>query len=281
MADRLVCSTYRTWKQINENSHLPDGSFFTPLNCVALSVTLPIISNFIINMHANLSLEDYFHGEFVTNPLTLKQKLRQVKAFIFDWDGVFNNGQKNIAGDSGFSEIDSMGINMMRFCHTLQNKQLPVTAIITGENNKLAFSFAERENFNAVYYKMANKEKALMHLCERYKLSPADIMFVYDDVLDLAAAKLAGVKFMIGRTCNPLLIKYATENRMVDYITKHDGSSNALREVSEMVMTFSNNYNLTIEHRIRFSEVYQSYIKQRQTVTPELFTLKDNAIIQP
>ena len=232
-------------------------------------------------MQANLSLEDYFNGEFVTSHLTLKQKLRQVKAFIFDWDGVFNNGRKNIEGHSSFSEIDSMGINMMRFCHTIQNKQLPVTAIITGEDNKLAFSFAKRENFNAVYYKMANKEKALLHLCEQYKLSPADIMFVYDDVLDLSSARLAGVKFMIGRSCNPLLIKFAKEHRLVDYVTKHDGSNNAIREISEMVMTFSNNYNLTIEHRMKYSEVYQSYIKQRNLVTPQLFTLKDNEIIKP
>lgn len=230
-------------------------------------------------MHANLSLEDYFNGEFVTSALTLKQKLRQVKAFIFDWDGVFNNGQKNIDGDSGFSEIDSMGINMMRFCHSLQNKQLPITAIITGENNQLAYSYARRECFHTVYHKMANKEKALLHLCEQYKLSPADIMFVYDDILDLSSAKLAGVKFMIGRSCNPLLIKFAKENRLVDYITSHDGSNNALREISEMVMTFSNNYNLTIEHRMRFSEVYQTYLHQRNQVTTELFTLKDNAII--
>lgn len=231
-------------------------------------------------MQANLQLEDYFNGEFVTNNLTLKQKLRQVKAYVFDWDGVFNNGQKNLNGDSSFSEIDSMGINMMRFCHSLQNKHLPITAIITGENNQLAFSFAKRESFNAVYYKMANKEKALLHLCEQYKLSPADIMFVFDDVLDLSAAKLAGVKFMIGRTCNPLLIKFAKDNRLVDYITKNDGDNNALREISEMVMTFSNNYNITIEHRVKYSEVYQSYIAQRNKVAPQLFTLKDNEVIQ-
>ncbi len=231
-------------------------------------------------MHANLLLEDYFNGEFVTSHLTLKQKLRQVKAFIFDWDGVFNNGQKNIDGHSGFSEIDSMGINMMRFCHSLQNKQLPITAIITGENNQLASSFAKRESFHAVYYKISNKEKALLHLCEQYKLSPADVMFVFDDILDLSSAKLAGVRFMIGRSCNPLLIKFAKEHRLVDYITKHDGNSNALREISEMVMTFSNNFNLAIEHRMKFSEVYQSYITQRNQVAPQFFTLKDNVIIQ-
>lgn len=231
-------------------------------------------------MQANLQLEDYFNGEFVTNSLTLKQKLRQVKAFVFDWDGVFNNGQKNIDGDSGFSEVDSMGINMMRFSHTLQAKRVPVTAIITGENNQLALSFAKRENFHAVYSKMANKEKALLHLCEQYKMSPADIMFVFDDVLDFSSAKLAGVRFMISRPSNPLLVKFAKDNRLVDYITKSDGSTNALREISEMVMAYYNNFNLTIEHRMKFSEVYQSYIQERRQISPQLFTLKDNTVIQ-
>jgi len=231
-------------------------------------------------MHANLSLEDYFKGEFVTNPLTLKQKFRQVKAFIFDWDGVFNNGQKNLNGDSSFSEVDSMGINMMRFSHSLQNKQLPATAIITGENNQLALSFAKRESFNMVYAKVTNKEKALLHFCELHKMSPSDVMFVYDDILDFSSAKLAGVRFMIGRSSNPLLLKFAKENRLVDYITQHDGDNNALREISEMVMTFSNNYTLTIEHRMKFSEVYQAYISERNKVTPKLFTIKDNQIIQ-
>jgi len=75
------------------------------------------------------------------------------------------------------------------------------------------------------------------------------------------------------------LLKYAKENRMVDYINQHDGNNNGLREVSEMVMTFSNNYNLAIEHRMKYSEVYQSYISQRSKVAPQLFTFKDNEII--
>jgi hypothetical protein len=45
-------------------------------------------------------------------------------------------------------------------------------------------------------------------------------------------------------------------------------------------MTFSNNYSLAIEHRMKFSEVYQNYIGQRNKVTPALFTLKENQIIQ-
>ena len=137
-------------------------------------------------MQANLLPDDYFDGEFVTSSTTLKQKLRQIKAFVFDWDGVFNNGQKNIDGHSGFTEIDSMGINMMRFSHFLQNKQLPISVILSGENNQLAAAFAKRESFHVNYYKVAQKEKALMHLCEQHKISPSEVMFIFDDILDLA-----------------------------------------------------------------------------------------------
>ena len=205
-------------------------------------------------MQANFNLEDDFNGQFITSATFLKQKLKQVKAFVFDWDGVFNNGQKNIDGHSTFSEVDSMGVNLIRFNHHLLNKQLPVCAIITGENNQLAFSYAKRENFNAIYYKVAHKEKAILHLCKQHNISPSEVMFVFDDVLDLSVAKLVGVRMMVNRAANPLLIEYAKKNRLVDYVTYFDGNNNALRELSEMIMVMMNNYETAIDHRIKFSE---------------------------
>ena len=231
-------------------------------------------------MRVNVSPEEYFKGVFVSSTTTLKQKLKQIKLFVFDWDGVFNDGRKNIDGHSDFSEIDSMGINLMRFSYFLSNKKLPVAAIITGENNQLAFSFAKRENFHAVYYKAANKEKALMHLCEQHNVSPADVLFVFDDVLDFSAAKLAGVRFMIGRPVNPLLYEFAIDNRLVDYITKYSGGNNAIREVSEIVMAMGNNFDITIDSRMKFSEAYQDYITLRKSIDPEFFSAIDNAIVK-
>jgi 3-deoxy-D-manno-octulosonate 8-phosphate phosphatase (KDO 8-P phosphatase) len=230
-------------------------------------------------MKASISPEDYFKGEFITSASTIKQKLKQVKAFVFDWDGVFNDGRKNVDGHSSFSEIDSMGVNLMRFSHYLLYKQLPVTAIFTGENNQLAFSFAKRECFHSVYYKSANKQEALTHFCEQHKISPADVMFVFDDVLDLSVARLAGLRFMVGRKVNPLLTEFAVDNRLVDYITRYDGSSHAVRELSEIVMAFSNNFDIAIENRMKFSEAYQDYIALRNKITPQFFTKKDNQVI--
>jgi 3-deoxy-D-manno-octulosonate 8-phosphate phosphatase (KDO 8-P phosphatase) len=232
-------------------------------------------------MRANLSPEDYFKGEFITSSTTLKQKLKQVKALIFDWDGVFNNGRKNIDGHSDFSEIDSMGINMMRFSHFLTYKELPAVAIITGENNQLAYSYAKRESFHSVYYKVLNKEQALMHFCDQHKISPAHVMFVFDDILDLSVAKLAGVRMMVNRKVNPLLIEFAKEKRFVDYLTQFDGNNHAIREISEMVMTLSNNFELAVDNRMRYSQAYQDYLQLRKEIIPQFFTAQNNQIIQP
>lgn len=231
-------------------------------------------------MRVNIAPENYFKGDFVSSPTTLKQKLKQIKLFVFDWDGVFNDGRKNIEGHSSFSEVDSMGINLMRFSYYLIYKKLPVTAVITGENNQLAFSFAKRENFHSVYYKAANKEKALMHLCDQYKVTPADILFVFDDVLDFSAARLCGVRFMVGRSANPLLYEFAADNRLVDYITKFDGAHNAIREISEIVMAMGNNFDIAVENRMKFSEAYQDYLALRKNVVPEFFSAKNNDIVK-
>lgn len=230
-------------------------------------------------MQANFELEDFFKGEFVNSPIAIRQKLRQTKAFIFDWDGVFNDGSKNLDGHSDFNEVDAMGMAMMRFSYFVLHKKLPVMAIITGENNQLANAFAKREHIDHVYHKVFNKEKAMQHLCSQHHISPADVCFVYDDILDLPVAKLAGIKFLIGRSSNPMLLKYARDSRMADYITAYDGNNYAVREISELVMAFHNNFNLTVDDRIKFGEMYQSYLKSRNLVTTAYFTTKDNEII--
>lgn len=224
--------------------------------------------------------EEFFKGVFITGAAMVQQKLQQVKAFIFDWDGVFNDGRKDIQGNSGFSEIDSMGINMMRFSYYLLHGHLPVCIILTGENNKLAISFAKRENFHSVFYKMANKKAALDHLCEQHKISPGEVLFTFDDVLDLSVAKLAGIRCMIGRSVNPLLTKFAVDKGLVDCITRHSGNDHAVREISEMMMMLSGNFDTTIEHRMNFSDTYKEYLLLRKNISTEFFTTKEHRIIQ-
>lgn len=231
-------------------------------------------------MQDNTLLNKYFEGTFVTDASSLQQILQQIKVFAFDWDGVFNNGRKNIDGHSSFSETDSMGINMMRFSYYMQHKQLPVSVIFTGENNKLAIAFAQRENFHSVYYKTANKQKALDHLCELYKLSPSEILFVFDDVLDFSVAHVSGIRCMVSHPANTLLKKFAIEKKLVDYITKHNGDNNAVREVSELIMMLADNFDETIENRMHYSEAYNNYLQLRKNISTQKFIIKDQNIVE-
>ncbi|MFM2358818.1 MAG: hypothetical protein RLY16_811 [Bacteroidota bacterium] len=231
-----------------------------------------------------VTLPDYdemFTGEFVTDIAVMRNKFRNIKAFVFDWDGVFNNGHKDVQGQSTFSEIDSMGINLLRFNTYLFRKQMPITAVFTGENNEVAYAFAKRENFNNVYFKVMHKELALKHFCQQHNLTINEVMYVYDDVLDFSVAKLVALRMMVGRKSNPLTIEFAKHQRLVDYITQHDGGHNAIREVTELCLLLSNSFHKVMELRMKFAEDYQQYIALRKTVNPTFFTLQNNQIVTP
>ena len=90
---------------------------------------------------------DIFKGSFIASPEELAKKLQHIKAYIFDWDGVFNDAHKSLDQTSSYSETDSMGINLLRFAHYLKQGHSAPVAVITGEQNKVAFGFAQREHF--------------------------------------------------------------------------------------------------------------------------------------
>lgn len=220
-----------------------------------------------------------FKGTFFTDTKVLEERLKGIKAILFDWDGVFNNGHKTADGSSSFSETDAMGTNLLRFNRYLDKGTSPFTAVITGETNPAAFALAKRESFNAVYYGIKHKLTALDHLCAQENLKPAEVLFIFDDVLDFSAAKVAGLRMMINRSCNSLLIKFAVEQQLVDYLTYHDGDNGAVREVTELVLALSNRFNETIESRMLYSERYKEYLQQRNEVKPRFYTIQDEKLI--
>ncbi len=215
---------------------------------------------------------DLFKGNFLTEPRLLFKKLSQIKAFVFDWDGVFNNGVKDENGSSAFSEVDAMGTNLLRFNHYLRTGQVPVIAVISGEQNKAAVSLAKRERFNAVYYKMMHKIKALQHLCNEHNIEPYEVAFVFDDVLDFSMAQVCGLRIMVSRVCNPFLLDFVAENNLAEYITFADGGNHAVRESVELLTGLSGVYEETIEQRMQYSDNYQAYLKMRNKPETVFYT---------
>lgn len=220
----------------------------------------------------------HFKGEFLIKPEELAAKLHRIKAFVFDWDGVFNGGWKDAEGTSPFNEVDAMGTNLLRFNHQLRHDRQAVAAIITGENNRAAIAFAKREHFNAVYCGIKYKAVALDHLCEAYGIADEEVAFVFDDVLDFSVAARAGLRIMIGRSCNPLMIDWAKKKGYVDYLTANDGAHYALREIVELLTGISGRYEDTISERAGFTDRYKHYLEERNEAEPQFFTAKNGEI---
>jgi 3-deoxy-D-manno-octulosonate 8-phosphate phosphatase (KDO 8-P phosphatase) len=225
-------------------------------------------------------VQSTFSGTFVTDISLLSQKLQGVNAYIFDWDGVFNNGSKGEDGSSPFNEVDSMGINMLRYNHYVRKENNPIAGIITGENNPVAFTFARREHFHAVYYGIKNKKDALLHLCAAHDIQPKEVAYFFDDITDLEVASLCGLRIMVGRKCNPMLLKLATDRHFADYITANDGGNNAIREATELLKSLSGRYDDTIMQRATYTEHYRDYLNSRNIPVPAFYSFVDSKITE-
>lgn len=215
-------------------------------------------------------------GKFISSPRVIQEKLKNIKAYIFDWDGVFNTGTKGESKSSNYSEVDAMGTNMLRLGYWLDNGgELPIVSIITGERNKMAEYLAERENFHLIYFKFKNKEIALNHLLETYNLEAHQVAFFFDDILDFSIVPKCGLRFMISRAGSPLLNKYAIENKFVDYMSGQPGGSFAVREVIELILGLNNQYNKALDSRIKFGSEYKNYLNQRDNIHLQRFVFKN------
>ena len=226
------------------------------------------------------SIFEKMGGEFKTSPILLSEKLKNIKALVFDWDGVWHDGKKDGSGKSTFSEVDSMGLNLLRFGFYLEQGKIPVTLIITGENNVTAFDFAKREHLDGVLFKAKNKLEFFEFLLQQWHLKPEEVLFVFDDVLDLAMAAKCGVRYFISRSGSPLLTNFVTEKQLADYATANEGGKNAVREICDLSLGLLGNFDEVIAGRMSFSARYAQYWDVRNTQQVRYFTKEEEQIIE-
>lgn len=224
------------------------------------------------------NLYNVIGGRFITPAAEIKNNLQNIRAFLFDWDGVFNNGQKTSTGGSCFSEIDSMGINLLRFSWFLKNKSIPQTGVLSGEKNETAFYFCQRECLAYSFFKVPHKVEAFKFFCAQEKIKPQEVAYFFDDVLDIPIAEQCGLRILVNQKANPLFTNFCKKNNLVDYLTASAGGHFAVREAAELLISLNGNFDEVINGRKNNSPEYQSYIQKRRTVQPEFFTLKEGKI---
>lgn len=202
-------------------------------------------------------------GHFVSPAADIAAKLGSCRGIVFDWDGVFNPGRKGASTQSDFTEVDSMGTNMLRYGLWRASGGLPFTAIISGENNKTAIQFAEREHFDAVYTGIRDKREVIAKVSADQGIEAEQLICVFDDINDLGMAGLCGVRLMVGRDASPLLSRYAAQRGLCDYRT---GSAYAVREICELLLGLLGAFDDVVSSRVAVDDDYRRYFEARQAV---------------
>ena len=226
-------------------------------------------------------IENLFSGPGAVFNVPAPEIARQVagiKGFIFDWDGVFNAGVKADDQGSPFSEIDSMGINMLRFSYYLKFGFIPQVFIVTGENNQPALRLSQREHFNGVYSKTGNKLYALNHITGAYAIAPASMAFIFDDILDLGLAAKVALRYFVKQPAAPMLQQYIRQHQLAEYYTANTGGHHAVREICELTIALLGNYDQVVQERNARASAYPSYIEARNKIITRYHTLENGRI---
>jgi 3-deoxy-D-manno-octulosonate 8-phosphate phosphatase (KDO 8-P phosphatase) len=190
-----------------------------------------------------------------------------IKAVLFDWDGVFNDGFKDAEGGSPFSEVDSMGVNLLRFALWLRNdEKLPKAAIITGQHNAYAERFAERERFHGVYVGYTHKPEAFDAFLALHGLKAEEVAFFFDDVLDLPVAQRCGLRIMFGHSATHHFQQHVEASGLADITMPTGGGHHGLRQACELLIASWGEWERVVDHRVRYDLVYQRYLAARNAV---------------
>jgi 3-deoxy-D-manno-octulosonate 8-phosphate phosphatase (KDO 8-P phosphatase) len=207
---------------------------------------------------------------FATAPEELAARLSRCRAVVLDWDGVLGPGLKGPGAPASFNEIDAMGLNLLRYALWRRGgeRTVPPLVVISGQRDPAAQALAERDRLDALYMGFLDKQLALDHLCRTRGFEPAEVMFVFDDVIDLGMAERCGARFLVARAAMPLVEDYARRRGLCDYVVGAPAGAGAAREACEVALALLGVADEVFAERAAFSPSYRSFLEARKGVPP-------------
>lgn len=163
--------------------------------------------------------------------MNVQARAKKIKLLLLDVDGVLTDG-KIIISNSGqetknFSVRDGLGILLLKMAEIK-------CAILTAKSSRLVRLRARHLRMDGVYenhYKLELLEKIMREL----SVSPDEVCFVGDDLVDIPILKRVGLAVSVPNGVQE------TKNT-AHFITKASGGNGAVREVCELILKAQNKW---------------------------------------
>ena len=158
--------------------------------------------------------------------MNYKSKLNQIKAVVLDVDGVLTDGSVILMPDG--SMIRTMNTRD-GYAMQLAVKQGYHIAIISGGNDESVRSRLRYLGITDVYLASQNKTEDFEDFLFKYGLKAEEVMYMGDDIPDLAVMKLVGLP-----SC-PRNAAPEVRQRSL-YVSQIDGGKGCVRDILEQMM---------------------------------------------
>lgn len=169
------------------------------------------------------------------------EKIRPVRLFIFDVDGVLTDG-RIIYNDAGqetkfFDVRDGHGIKL------LMRAGIEVGILSARESNVVKYR-ADNLGIELVYLGRKDKLSAFEEILQSKSITPKEIAYMGDDIIDLPVIKRAGFSATVADGVEEV-------KAMADYVAAKKGGRGAVREVAEVVLKAKGKWDEIMSHYLR------------------------------
>lgn len=164
--------------------------------------------------------------------VNFKEKLKDIKCFIFDVDGVLTNGMLHVTNDGKL--LRAMNIKD-GYALQLAIKKGYRVVIISGGKDEGVVIRLKNLGVSDIYVGIGNKLQQLLTVMQEHHLTSAQLLYMGDDMPDAEAMKNCAIA-----TC-----PYDAAPQIRDichYISPVKGGDGCARDIIEQVLTLNNDW---------------------------------------
>lgn len=162
--------------------------------------------------------------------MSYKEKLKEIKALVFDVDGVFTNGKVYLESDGSLGR--KMDVKDGFAVQYAVRKNIPMGIISGGKNEKVRIRFKDL-GITDVYLDSQDKLDDFKDFYFKYDLKPTEILYMGDDILDLEVMRNCGLA-----ACPADAVPEV--KRAAHYISPKNGGDGCVRDVIEQLLKIKN-----------------------------------------